>query len=421
MRSYFIKGGKALKGQVKVGGSKNASLAVLAAAMALDGPCVIENLPAISDINVLLQIFEDIGASVERLGPGKVRLDATRINTHEVLHDRVTQLRGSYYLLGALLGRFGKVALRMPGGCDFGVRPIDLHLKGFQALGAKTDVAHGIVSCQADELVGGGVFLDTVSVGATVNIMLAAVKARGKTVIDNAAREPHIVDVANFLNAMGADIRGAGTDVIRISGRPTLPANQEYAVIPDQIEAGTYMILGPLTGGDVTVEGVIPKHMEPLTAKLVEMGVTVEEGEDSIRCYMKEGDKLRAASFKTMPYPGFPTDLQPQTTVLLCVAEGTGRMIENVWENRFQSIDALRMMGANIITSGRLAVVQGNSHLTGSQVTARDLRAGAALVMAGLAAQGTTEILDIDRIERGYEFFVEKLTAIGAEIERSTD
>ncbi len=421
MRSYIIKGGKALKGQVKIGGSKNASLAVLAAAMAVDGPCVIENLPAISDINVLLQIFEDIGATVERLGPGKVRLDPTRINTHEVLHDRVTQLRGSYYLLGALLGRFGKVALRMPGGCDFGVRPIDLHLKGFHALGAKTDVAHGIVSCQADELVGGGIFLDTVSVGATVNIMLAAVKARGRTVIDNAAREPHIVDVANFLNAMGADIRGAGTDVIRISGRPTLPANQEYAVIPDQIEAGTYMILAPLTRGDITVEGVIPKHMEPLTAKLVEMGVKVEEGEDSIRCYMEGENKLRAASFKTMPYPGFPTDMQPQTTVLLCVAEGTGRMIENVWENRFQYIDALRMMGANIITSGRLAVVQGNSRLTGSRVTARDLRAGAALVMAGLAAQGTTEVLDIDRIERGYEFFVEKLTALGAEIERSED
>ncbi|HPX93871.1 MAG TPA: UDP-N-acetylglucosamine 1-carboxyvinyltransferase [Bacillota bacterium] len=418
MRSYLIKGGKPLNGRVKIGGSKNASLAVLAAAMAVDGPCVIDNLPAISDIDTLLQIFSDIGATVERLGPGKVRLDARTINTHEVLHDRVAKLRGSYYLLGTLLGRFGRVALRMPGGCDFGVRPIDLHLKGFQSLGAKTDVAHGIVFCQAEELRGGGIFLDTVSVGATINIMLAAVKAKGKTVIDNAAREPHIVDVANFLNAMGADVRGAGTDVIRINGRPTLPANQEYTVIPDQIEAGTYMILAPLTGGDITVEGVIPKHMEPLTAKLVEMGVTVEEGEDSIRCYMKDGDTLRAASFKTMPYPGFPTDMQPQATVLLCVAEGTGRMIENVWENRFQYIDALRMMGANIITSGRLAIVQGNSSLTGAQVEARDLRAGAALAMAGLAAKGTTEVLDIDRIERGYEHFVEKLTRLGAEIDR---
>lgn len=407
-----------MHGQVKIGGSKNASLAVLSAAMAVDGPCVIDNLPAISDIETLLQIFADIGASVERLGPGKVRLDARTIKSHEVLHDRVTKLRGSYYLLGALLGRFGKVALRMPGGCDFGVRPIDLHLKGFQSMGARTDVSHGIVSCEADELTGGGIFLDTVSVGATVNIMLAAVKAKGKTVIDNAAREPHIVDVANFLNAMGADVRGAGTDVIRINGRPTLPGGQEYMVIPDQIEAGTYMILAPLTRGDITVEGVIPKHMEPLTAKLVEMGVTVEEGEDSIRCFMKDGDVLKAASFKTMPYPGFPTDLQPQATVLLCAAEGTGRMIENVWENRFQYIDALRMMGANIITSGRLAVIQGNSSLTGAQVEARDLRAGAALVLAGLAARGTTEVLDIDRIERGYEYFVEKLTALGARIDR---
>ncbi len=419
MGSYIIKGGQALKGKVKIGGSKNASLAVLAAAMALDGPCIIDNLPAISDIDVLLQIFSDIGATVEYLEPGKVRLDARTINTHEVLHDRVTQLRGSYYLLGALLGRFGKVALRMPGGCDFGTRPIDLHLKGFQALGAKAELGHGIVSCQAEALTGGGIFLDTVSVGATVNIMLAAVKARGKTVIDNAAREPHIVDVANFLNAMGADVRGAGTDVIRINGRPTLPANQEYTVIPDQIEAGTYMILAPLTRGDITVQGVIPKHMEPLTAKLIEMGVTVEEGEDSIRCLMQESDSLQAASFKTMPYPGFPTDLQPQATVLLCMAEGTGRMIENVWENRFQYVDALRMMGANIITSGRLAVVQGNSQLTGSRVMARDLRAGAALVMAGLAAQGTTEVLDIDRIERGYEHFVDKLTRLGAKIQRA--
>ena len=418
MRSYLIKGGKPLNGRVKIGGSKNASLAVLSAAMAADGPCVIDNLPAISDIDTLLQIFSDVGATVERLGPGKVRLDARTIHTHEVLHDRVTKLRGSYYLLGTLLGRFGKVALRMPGGCDFGVRPIDLHLKGFQSLGAETSVAHGIVSCEARELTGGGIFLDTDSVGATVNIMLAAVKAKAKTVIDNAPREPHIVDVANFLNAMGADVRGAGTDVIRINGRPTLPANQEYTVIPDQIEAGTYMILAPLTGGDITVEGVIPKHMEPLTAKLVEMGVTIEEGEDSIRCYVKKGDTLRAASFKTMPYPGFPTDMQPQATVLLCLAEGTGRMIENVWENRFQYVDALRMMGANIITSGRLAVVQGNSNLTGAQVKARDLRAGAALVMAGLAAQGTTEVLDIDRIERGYEYFVEKLSGLGAEIER---
>ncbi len=416
MRSYLIEGGHPLNGHVKIGGSKNASLAVLSAAMAVDGPCVIDNLPAISDIDVLLQIFKDIGATVESLAPGKVRLDARTINTHEALHSRVTELRGSYYLLGALLGRFGRVSLRMPGGCDFGVRPIDLHLKGFQALGAETEVGRGIVTCSSEELTGGGVFLDTVSVGATINIMLAAVKAKGRTVIDNAAREPHVVDVANFLNAMGAEIRGAGTDVIRINGRPTLPANKEYSVIPDQIEAGTYMILAPLTGGDIVVDGVIPKHMEPLTAKLQEMGVTVEEGEDSIRVFLAGGDKLCATSYKTMPYPGFPTDLQPQATVLLCVAEGTGRMIENVWENRFQYVDALRMMGANIITSGRLAVIQGGAHLTGSRVVARDLRAGAAMVMAGLTASGVTEVFDIDRIERGYEHFIEKLTKLGAVI-----
>jgi UDP-N-acetylglucosamine 1-carboxyvinyltransferase len=418
LRSYLIEGGYPLTGHVKIGGSKNASLAVLSAAMVIDGPCIIDNLPAISDIDVLLQIFSDIGATVEYLAPGKVRLDARTINTHEALHSRVTEIRGSYYLLGALLGRFGKVSLRMPGGCDFGVRPIDLHLKGFQALGATTDVGRGIVTCSAEELTGGGVFLDTVSVGATINIMLAAVKAKGKTVIDNAAREPHIVDVANFLNVMGADIRGAGTDVIRINGRPMLPGGREYTVIPDQIEAGTYMILAPLTRGDITVDGVIPKHMEPLTAKLQEMGVTVEDGEDSIRVYLAEGDTLRSTSYKTMPYPGFPTDLQPQATVLLCLAEGTGRMIENVWENRFQYVDALRMMGANIITSGRLAVVQGGAKLTGSRVTARNLRAGAAMVMAGLAASGATEVFDIDRIERGYEHFVEKLTKLGAVISR---
>ena len=411
--------GTPFKRKVAIGGSKNASLAVLSAAMVLDGPCIVDNLPQIRDMETLLEIFQEIGATVERLGPGRVRLDARTISTHEALSENIRQLRGSYYLMGALLSRFNKVALRMPGGCDFGPRPIDLHLKGFQTLGARTDIRHGIVFCEADELTGGGVFLDTVSVGATVNIMLAAVKAKGKTVIDNAAREPHIVDIANFLNAMGADIRGAGTDVIRINGRPYLPGDREYAVIPDQIEAGTYMLLAPLTGGDIEVTGVIPKHMEPLTAKLEEMGVAVEEGDEHIRVYMPEGGRLTATSFRTMPYPGFPTDLQPQTTVVLCMAEGTGRMIENVWENRFQYIDSLRMMGANIILSGRLAVVQGGAPLTGSHVDARDLRAGAALVMAGLAASGITEVYNVDRIERGYEFFIDKLKGLGARIRRS--
>ena len=416
MRTYHIEGGYRLSGDVIIGGSKNAALAIIAAAMVVDGPCVIKNLPEIRDIDTLLTICADQGAEVVRESKTCVRIDPRKINTHEAMQPLMEAIRGSYYLLGALLGRFRKVKLRMPGGCDFGSRPIDLHLKGFQALGAKTEVSHGYVTCEADKLIGGSVFLDTVSVGATVNIILAAVKAEGKTVIDNAAREPHIVDLANFLNAMGADIRGAGTDVIRVQGRPFLPANQEYAIIPDQIEAGTYMMMAPLTGGDIRVLDVIPKHMEPLSAKLKEMGAEVEEGEECIRVSLPAGRKLKASSFKTMPYPGFPTDLQPQAVVLQCVAEGTGRMLENVWENRYQYVDYLRMMGANILTSGKLAVIQGGTKLTGSKLRARDLRAGAAMVMAALAAEGTSVIEEVEKIERGYEFFVEKMRKIGAEI-----
>ncbi|MDD2427044.1 MAG: UDP-N-acetylglucosamine 1-carboxyvinyltransferase [Eubacteriales bacterium] len=416
MRTYHIEGGHRLAGDVPIGGSKNAALAIIAAAMVVDGPSVIENLPEVRDIDTLLKICSDLGAKVERQNSTCVRIDPSSINTHEAMQPLMESIRGSYYLMGALLGRFKKVKLRMPGGCDFGSRPIDLHLKGFQALGARTEVAHGNVSCEADQLVGGSVFLDTVSVGATVNIILAAVKAEGKTVIDNAAREPHIVDLANFLNTMGADIRGAGTDVIRIEGRPYLPANQEYAIIPDQIEAGTYMMLAPLTGGDIKVCGVIPKHMEPLTAKLKEMGAKVEEGEEYIRVTHNNGKKLKATSFKTMPYPGFPTDLQPQAVVLQCVADGTGRMLENVWENRYQYVDNLRMMGANILTSGKLAVIQGGAKLTGARVKARDLRAGAAMVMAALAAEGTSVVEEVEKIERGYEFFIDKMRNIGAKI-----
>ncbi len=416
MRTYHIEGGHRLTGDVPIGGSKNAALAIIAAAMVVDGPCVIENLPEIGDIDTLLTICSNLGAEVERQSSTCARIDPRSINTHEAMHPLMEAIRGSYYLMGALLGRFRKVKLRMPGGCDFGSRPIDLHLKGFQALGAKTDVAHGHVSCEADKLVGGSVFLDTVSVGATVNIILAAVKAEGKTVIDNAAREPHIVDLANFLNTMGADVRGAGTDVIRIQGRPCLPANQDYTIIPDQIEAGTYMMLAPLTGGDIRVNGVIPKHMEPLTAKLKEMGAKVEEGEEYIRVIHNNGNKLKATSFKTMPYPGFPTDLQPQAVVLQCVANGTGRMLENVWENRYQYVDNLRMMGANILTSGKLAVIQGGNRLTGARVKARDLRAGAAMVMAAAAAEGLSIVEEVEKIERGYEFFIEKMRNIGLKI-----
>ncbi|HHT44864.1 MAG TPA: UDP-N-acetylglucosamine 1-carboxyvinyltransferase [Fastidiosipila sp.] len=419
MDHYVITGGTRLEGVVPISGSKNAALAIVAAAMVLDGPCRIDNLPEVRDINLLLEICQSIGATIEFEKPGTVFIDATTINTHEATEPIVSSLRGSYYLMGALLGRFGKAKTSMPGGCNFGNRPIDLHLKGFAALGASSDVTYGHVNLECSKLKGGSVFLDQVSVGATVNIMLAACKAEGLTVIDNAAREPHIVDLANFLNTMGADIRGAGTDVIRINGKATLPANKDYMIIPDQIEAGTYMMLAPLTRGDITVTNVIPKHMEPLTAKLLEMGSTVEEGEDSIRVIHDASTPLVGTSFKTMPYPGYPTDLQPQATCLLCFAEGGGRMIENVWENRYQFVDDLKKMGASILISGRLAVVQ-KAVLTGASVKANDLRAGAAMVMAGLMALGETRVFDIIRIERGYEKFIEKLKGIGAKIERES-
>ncbi|MDO5016098.1 MAG: UDP-N-acetylglucosamine 1-carboxyvinyltransferase [Eubacteriales bacterium] len=417
MTSYLVKGGNKLSGRVNISGSKNAALGVLAAAMAVDGPSVIENIPQVIDISLLLDIFRDLGAEVEMVGEDAVRIDPRTVTSSEALLESVRKLRGSYYLLGAFLGRFGKVRMYLPGGCDLGSRPIDLHIKGFESLGATfTMEENGVVSLEAKELKGASIFLDQVSVGATINIMLAAVHAKGMTVIDNAAREPHIVDVANFLNSAGANIRGAGTDVIRIEGSPHLAADMTYAIIPDQIETGTYMMMAPLTGGDITVENVIPTHLEPLSAKLREMGVTVEEGGDTIRCYMEPGAKLKATSFKTLPYPGFPTDLQPQAVVLLCGAEGTGRMIESIYENRFQYIDNLRRMGANIICSGKLAVVQGGNPLMGAPVEARDLRAGAAMVMAGLIAKGETKVQNVYPIQRGYENFVRKMRSLGADI-----
>lgn len=417
MSSYLVRSGRRLEGRVRISGSKNAALGIVAAAMAVDGPSVIENLPEVSDIHLLLDICRELGAKVECLGPGTVRMDPRPLTSHEALMESVRKLRGSYYLLGAFLGKFRQVRMFLPGGCDLGSRPIDLHIKGFEALGAKFELEQdGVISLLARELSGAGIFLDQVSVGATINIMLAAVHVPGMTVIDNAAKEPHIVDVANFLNTMGANIRGAGTDVIRIEGRPVLPGDAAYAIIPDQIEAGTYMMMAPLTGGDLLVENIIPKHMEPLTAKLVEMGAEVREGGDSIRCTMPAGAALRATSFKTMPYPGFPTDLQPQAVALLCRAEGTGRVIENIYENRFQFIDNLRLMGANIITSGKLAIVTGGTRLVGAPVEARDLRAGAAMVMAGLIAEGETRVENVYPIQRGYEHFIEKMQGIGADI-----
>lgn len=450
MNCYRIEGGNRLSGEIEISGSKNAALAIIGAAMTLDGPCLIHNLPDVRDVQIFLSVCSEIGAEIEILGKNKVRLDPTTINKPEAISPKVSMLRGSYYLLGALQSRFGSCKVTMPGGCDLGVRPIDLHLKGFMAMGSDIDIIYrnindeelwfsydggtdsmpdqgspddftlepAFIHCQSKsgKMEPASIFLDTVSVGATVNILLAAVKADGVTVIDNAAREPHIVDVANFLNTMGADIRGAGTETIRIKGKPYLPANKEYMIIPDQIEAGTYMMMAPLTGGDISVMNIIPTHMEPLTAKLLEMGVGVEEGEESIYVYSHSGQPLLPASIKTMPYPGFPTDLQPQITALLCHADGTSRVIETVWENRFGYVSELSKMGANIVTSGRLAVITGGVKLSGATVRALDLRGGMAVTMAGLAAQGETIVENISVIDRGYENAVEKIRSLGGNI-----
>ncbi len=422
MSSYRINGGNRLEGEVSVSGSKNAVLGILAASMMLDGPCILENVPDIADVRAMLEICETLGAVITNLDAGMFKIDPTTINTHEATNEKVKNIRASYYLLGALLSRYKKATMHMPGGCNFGTRPIDLHLKGFARLGAHgtelSDVRNGIIRIVADRLVGTQIFLDVVSVGATINIMLAATKAEGWTTIENAAKEPHIVDVANFLNAMGANIKGAGTDTIRIKGVPILKGGFSYSIIPDQIEAGTYMIAAAITRGDVTVRNLIPKHMEPLTVKLIEMGYRVEESDDSIRVAIDDGVEVTPANFKTMPYPGFPTDLQPQATVLLTQATGLSRMHENVWDNRFQYVTELQTMGANISVIDKIALVSGPAKLHGSNVVAMDLRAGAAMVLAGLSASGTTEISDAQRIDRGYENIVEKLTALGAQIER---
>lgn len=421
MSSYIIRGGSRLTGEVTISGSKNAALGIISAAMLLDGSCQIDNIPDIADLNVMIEICEALGAQVRRDADGSLTLDPCTIKTWEATHDKVRNIRGSYYLLGALLGRLNKASIYMPGGCNFGTRPIDQHMKGFEALGASVTIEYGKINVEAERLHGEHIFLDVVSVGATINIMIAAAKAEGTTVIENAAREPHIVDVANFLNTMGANIRGAGTDVIRITGMPVLKANASYSIIPDQIEAGTYMLAAALTRGDVTVRNIIPRHMEPLTAKLEEMGVSTEVGDDWIRVWLEPGRELQAASFKTMPYPGFPTDLQPQTTVLLSTARGGSKMLENVWENRFQYVDDLKTMGADIMVAGHVAIIAGDSQLTGAKIMARDLRAGAAMVLAGLAADGETEVTDINKIERGYENFVEKMRRLGANITRTED
>lgn len=412
-----ILGGVPLSGEVKISGAKNSAVAVLVASILVNGKCVIENVPRVSDIYDLIGIIKSLGCEAGFVGNDVVEVDCSGIKSHRAVGEAVRKIRASSYFMGALLGRMKKASVDLPGGCDFGVRPIDLHLKGFKALGAESDIEYGVVNIKADKLVGDTVYMDVVSVGATIDVMLAAVLADGMTVIDSAAKEPHVVDVANFLNSMGANIRGAGTDVIKIRGVKELHGGT-FSVIPDQIEAGTFMIAAAATGGDVIVNNIIPKHMESLSAKLEEMGVGLEEDDEAIRVYVKRPE-LRRCNVKTQPYPGFPTDLQPQMLVLLTKAKGTSIMTENVWDNRLKYVSELNRMGAAITVEGSdVAVVEGGTKLTGAPVCAKDLRAGAAMVIAGLMADGVTEIYNLKYIDRGYEDLEKKLRALGAQITR---
>ena len=415
MEQYVIKGGNPLVGEVEIGGAKNAALAILSAAIMTDETILIENLPDVRDINVLLEAIAGIGAQVERINRSTVKINGSTIADISVDYEYIKKIRASYYLLGALLGKYKHAEVPLPGGCNIGSRPIDQHLKGFRALGADVKILHGAIMASAENLHGSHIFLDVVSVGATINIMMAASMAPGRTIIENAAREPHVVDVANFLNSMGANIKGAGTDVIRIKGVEKLHRT-EYSIIPDLIEAGTFMFAAAATGGDITVKNVIPKHLEATTAKLEEIGCEVEEFDDAVR--VRAGRRLHRTHVKTLPYPGYPTDMQPQIAVTLALAEGTSIVTESIFENRFKYADELSRMGANIKVEGNSAIIDGVRKLTGARVSAPDLRAGAALVIAGLAADGVTVVDDIVYIQRGYENFEEKLRSLGAEIER---
>lgn len=415
MERFVIKGGVALNGEVEIGGAKNAALGLLAAAIMTDEDVTIENLPDVSDINQLIDAIANIGATVNRIDRHTVTINGKTIRTHVVEYEQMRKIRASYYLLGALLGKFNKAEVALPGGCAIGSRPIDLHLKGFRALGADVITDHGMVNAQAERLVGNHIFFDTSSVGATINVMLAAVRAEGKTVIENAAKEPHVVDIANMLNSMGANVRGAGTDKIRIEGVRELHGTV-YSTIPDQIEAGTFMCAAAATGGEVLIKNVIPKHLECISAKLIEMGCTVIEYDDAVR--VKAGDFIRSAKIKTLPYPGFPTDMQAQFMGLMCGGLGTGIINETVFENRFMQVPEFIKMGADITIEGRCAVVKGVETMKGAKVRATDLRAGAGLVITGLGAEGVTEITDIHYIDRGYENFDGKLRGIGADIIR---
>lgn len=414
MEQFAIKGGNPLVGEVEIGGAKNAALAILAAAIMTDETVLIENVPDVRDTNVLIQAMESIGVIIKRMDRHTVKINASNIHDVVIEDDFIKKIRASYYLLGALLGKYKKAEVSLPGGCNIGLRPIDQHIKGFRALGADVRIEHGMIITDAEHLRGNHVYLDVVSVGATINVMMAAAMAEGKTTIENAAKEPHVVDLANFLNSMGADIKGAGTDVIRIKGVSKLHGS-EYVIIPDQIEAGTFMFAAAVTKGDVTVKNVIPKHLESISAKLLEIGCEVEESDDAVRVVASK--PLGHTHVKTLPYPGFPTDMQPQIAVTLGLSMGTSIVTESIFENRFKYVDELTRMGANIKVEGNTAIIDGVKKYTGASITAPDLRAGAALVIAGLAAEGITVVDDIKFIQRGYEDFHLKLKALGAQIE----
>lgn len=418
MEQYVIKGGKPLVGEVVIGGAKNASLGILAAAVMTDGICAIDNMPDVRDTNVLLQAIQSIGGTVVRKGANEVEISGKGIvaNSDMTIDDEyIRKIRASYYLLGALLGKYKQAQVALPGGCDIGSRPIDQHIKGFKALGAEVEIAHGMIRATAERLVGAHIYFDVVSVGATINVMMAAALAEGNTVLENAAKEPHIVDVANFLNSMGANIKGAGTDVIRIKGVEAFHST-EYSIIPDQIEAGTFMTAAAITKGDILVKNVIPKHLEAISAKLIEIGAVVEEYDDAVRVIANH--RLGSTNIKTLPYPGFPTDMQPQMAITLALSEGTSVITESIFENRFKYIDELSRMGAKVKVEGNTAIIEGVEGFTGATVKAPDLRAGAGLVMAGLSAEGFTIVEDIQYIQRGYEKFEDKIRGLGGQIEK---
>ena len=415
MEQYIIKGGNPLVGEVEIGGAKNAALAILAAAIMTDETVLIDNLPDVNDINVMLEAIEGIGAMVDRIDRHTVKINGGTITDFNIDYDYIKKIRASYYLLGAMLGKYKKAEVALPGGCNIGSRPIDQHLKGFRALGADVDIEHGKIVAEADELKGTHLYFDVVSVGATINVMMTAAMAEGMTIMENVAKEPHVVDVANFLNSMGANIRGAGTDVIKIRGVKTLHKT-EYSIIPDQIEAGTFMFAAAATKGDVTVTNVIPKHLDATISKLIDIGCEVEELDDAVRVVAK--GRLKSTQVKTLPYPGYPTDMQPQIGVVLALASGTSTITESIFENRFKYLDELARMGANIKVEGNSATIEGVEKFSGARVSAPDLRAGAALCIAGLATDGITIVDDIVYIQRGYERFEEKLRSLGAVIER---